>query len=97
MAESLCTEWAPAAWHHCPLAPAWLGALSAPASFMLYFGHDFCLSFSCSFLSDSTLEEAGNERASEQVSGGGRRKNCFQAGQSNHILAVDAQRHLVFL
>ena len=23
MAESLCTEWALAAWHHCPLASTW--------------------------------------------------------------------------
>ena len=65
--------------------------LPVPASFMLYLFQNFCFSFSCSFLSDSTLEEAGNERASEQVSGGGRRRTCSQAGQSNHILIVDAQ------
>lgn len=47
------------------------------------------------FISASTLEEAGNERASEHVSGGGRGRTCFQAGQSNPILVADAQRDSV--
>ena len=97
MAVSLCTEWAPAAWHHCPLAPAWLGALPAPASFMLYFGHDFCFS-SCSFPSHSTLEEAGNERASEQVSGGGEGGPVFrQVRRTTFWSWMLRQSHLVVM
>lgn len=66
------------------------GSPACPSFIHFTFGPRFPLLLPL-FIS-ATLEEAGNERASEHVSGGGRGRTCFQAGQSDPVLVADAQR-----